>query len=400
MKNKVAIIGAGIGGIATSLRLTAKGYEVHVFEKNNKPGGKLYQIEKDGFRFDTGPSLFTMPFFVDELFQLFDENPRKHFNYNQLENICRYFWNDKTIINSYSDLNLFARELEEKASEDANKVLKFLDKSKKLYNLTAEVFLYNSLHRWQNYFKKAYLKMGMQMYKIDSLTKMSKRNNDFFNSSKTAQIFNRYATYNGSDPYQAPATLNVIAHLEHNVGAFFPEKGMYDIVNSLVDLAKRKGVHFHYNSRVDELQVKNNQVEGLKVDGSFQEFDFVVNDTDISYFYKNIFKEEHKFNKQYKRERSTSALIFYWGVKGEYPQLDIHNILFAEDYQDEFNHLFHLKKMYSDPTIYIFISSKKVKSDAPDGCENWFVMINTPANVNHNWDEIIPEMKKKFRKKF
>ncbi len=388
---KAIVIGAGIGGIGAAIRLAVSGYHVQVFEQALIPGGKISTLVKDGFRWDTGPSLFTLPAMVDELFTLAGEDPREHFQYSRLHSSCKYFWDDGTIINAWQDTTRFADEIEEQTGVEATHVHSFLEKSKRLYQLTADVFLFHSLHRIRNYLSKSFRNSMLYINELDAFTSMHLRNRRWFSNSKVVQLFDRYATYNGSDPWQTPATLNIIAHLEHNIGAFFPAKGMYSIVETLYNLALRKGVKFSFNTRVKEVMVENSRVVGIKTDQGLMAADVVVSNVDVMNFYKYLLPRIKAPSSTLKSQRSSSALIFYWAVNRTFPQLDVHNILFANDYRQEFDHLFHRKTISPDLTVYIFISSKKVMTDAPEGMENWYVMINAPENVGQDWEALAAE---------
>ncbi len=391
MGKKAIIIGAGIAGIASALRLAAKGYKVKVFEKNRDPGGKINEIRHQGFRFDTGPSLFTMPQLVDELFQRFNEKASEHFIYKKLDLTCKYFWDDGTLLNAYQDIDQFAEEAEFRLGAKEQRIKDFLEKNKKLYELTEDIFINNSFHKLSNYKKPSHRKMLMHLHKLNAFSTMHNYNQRWFKNDKLVQLFDRYATYNGSNPYKTPATLNIISHLEHNVGAFFPEKGIYSIVSSLVDLAERHGVEFNYNSSVDEVILENNTAKGIKVHNEKIFADVVISDIDVVNLYWKLLPRSKIPRSQIKNERSSSAMIFYWGIDKEFPELELHNILFSNDYKAEFDGLFTEKAVYQDPTVYIFISSKKGTEDAPKGKENWFVMINAPENIGQNWEKMVNE---------
>lgn len=389
MGKKALIIGAGIASIASALRLAAKGYKVKVFEKNGHPGGKINEIRHQGFRFDTGPSLFTMPQLVDELFQRFNEKASEHFNYKKLDLTCKYFWDDGTLLNAYQDINQFAEEAEFRLGIKEQRIKDFLKRNKKLYELTEDIFINNSFHKLSNYKNRSHRKMLFHLHKLNAFTTMHNFNQRWFNNEKMVQLFDRYATYNGSNPYKTPATLNIISHLEHNVGAFFPFKGMYSIVTSLVKLAERHGVEFNYNSPVDEVILQNNTAKGIKVHNEKIYADAIISDIDVVNLYWKLLPGKKIPGSQIKNERSSSAIIFYWGIDKEFPELELHNILFSNNYKAEFNNLFKEKTIYQDPTVYIFISSRKVKEDAPKGKENWFVMINAPENIGQNWEKMV-----------
>ncbi|WP_207536213.1 1-hydroxycarotenoid 3,4-desaturase CrtD [Desertivirga arenae] len=388
---KAIIIGAGVAGIASAIRLAVKGFEVEVFESNAYPGGKLSEIVIDGYRFDAGPSLFTMPQYVEELFHLAGKNPLEYFSYYKLSSICNYFYEDGTRLTAWADKHKFAREIAGKTADSEHAVHDFLKRSEEIYEITHHVFLEKSLHKIRTYLNTATLNSLLKIGKIDSLRSMNEANESYFIDQRTTQLFNRYATYNGSDPYRAPATLNVIPHLEQHFGAYFPKGGMNMITASLVKLAEELGVKFRYNSKVEEIVLEDEKVKGIRLQGQLEEADLVISNMDVWHTYKKLLKNLYVSSRVLNQERSSSALIFYWGINTTFQELDLHNILFSEHYEAEFRAIWKEKKIFNDPTVYINISSKYNASDAPAGCENWFVMINVPANAGQDWDKLIAE---------
>ncbi|MFO8233899.1 MAG: 1-hydroxycarotenoid 3,4-desaturase CrtD [Bacteroidales bacterium] len=399
MHRKAIIIGSGIGGIATAVRLAIKGLDVSVFEKNDYPGGKIAELNEGNYRFDSGPTVFTLPHLVDELFKLAGKQPSEYFKYRKLDSSARYFWEDGVVADSYSDTKDFISELSEKTGEKPHHIRRFLGKSKELYDLTSDVFIFNSIHERTKMFKKSSLKALINFHKLDVFSTMHEANQKQFASPKVIQFFDRYATYNGSNPYKTPATLNVIPHLEHNTGAYFPEKGMYSLVKSLVKLAREIGVKFNFNDEVLKLHTNNSRVTEVESKSGIHNADYVVSDMDIHHFYQNVFNSDKHFRQLTKQEKSSSALIFYWGMTDEFPEVGLHNILFSENYESEFQSLFDRKEINSDPTVYIFVSSKQVSGDAPVGKENWYVMINAPENIGQDWDNLRNEARENILNK-
>ena len=394
MSYKVGIIGSGIAGIASAIRLANKGCEVKVFEASNQPGGKLNEITLGDYRFDAGPSLFTLPNLVDELFELCDEKPRDHFGYEQLGINCQYFYPDGTNITAYANHDLLKKELHEKTGEPIRSIEKAINNSKFLYNSLSELFMYSSLQRLSTFFNKAALKAYLNIPKLGFFNTMNGANKRIFKSPKLVQLFNRYATYNGSSPYKTPATMNIIPHLEMSLGAYFPKGGMYAITKALVALAKRQGVQFHLNTPVDQIIIESGKAVGLRVGDRELPFDRIVSNMDIVNSYKKLMPGIKAPNFLLKQPKSSSALIFYWGIKKQFDTLDVHNIFFSQDYELEFEHLFEHGTIYKDPTIYIHISSKCEPADAPDYGENWFTMINVPNNKGQDWDQLIAEARR------
>ena len=207
------------------------------------------------------------------------------------------------------------------------------------------------------------------------------------------QLFDRYATYNGSDPYQTSGIMTLIQHLESAYGTFVPKKGMVSITESLFGLAKRLGVKFYFETVVKEIKVELGVISGIKTkSGSFSS-DYVISNMDVFHTYKKLLPNEILPINRLKQERSSSAVIFYWGIKQSFPDLDLHNIFFSKNYKKEFQAIFKDKTVSEDPTIYINITSKEVVGDAPKGCENWFIMINTPADHGQDWTQIVNRLR-------
>lgn len=398
---KVLIIGSGIAGIATAIRLAVQGHEVEVFEANSYPGGKLSEFEQDGFRFDAGPSLFTMPQYVDELFTLAGKKPEDFFSYQKLDNVCRYFYEDGTQLDACADTEQFTAGINSITGEPVASVEKYLANSAAIYDITSHVFLERSLHRLKTFLRRDTVKSTLDFAKIDAFRTMHKANEGFFKDDRLVQFYDRYATYNGSNPYAAPATLNVIPHLEHHFGAYFPKGGMYNITGSLVELAESLGVKFHYQSAVDEVVLQGGKAIGIKVKEGAISGDIIISNMDVWFTYHRLLKAHPKLfpRKILSQERSSSALIFYWGISRRFPELDLHNIFFSTDYKAEFDHIWQDKDIFHDPTIYLNISSKYKPDDAPAGCENWFTMINVPANVGQEWDILVATARENILKK-
>lgn len=391
--NKVAILGAGIGGLAAAVRLAAAGYKVAVYEQHHTYGGKMGEWSQDGYRWDTGPSLFTMPQYVDELLAMGeDELP---FSYEKLSTICHYFWDDGTRMQITEDTEQVAKAFEEKLGEDPDVIQRFLIDSREKYEITNHVFLEKSLHKIRTYLNWGTIKSIFRLPKVQVFSTMSTVNRNWFKNPKTVQFFNRYATYNGSNPYEAPATLNVIPHYEFGFGAYFPHGGIRSIADSVYQKAVELGVDFHLATPAEQI---DKQPDGTFLVNRDKSYAIVLSNIDVATAARGPLKNLLSAESQ-KYEPSSSALIFYWGMDRIFNELDVHNIFFSEDYKKEFNTIFKKQEIDDDPTVYIHISSKIEKSDAPAGGENWFVMVNAPYDENQNWDRMIAEARKDIIRK-
>ena len=396
---KAIIIGSGIGGIATALRLRSMNYDVTVFENNNYPGGKLASFDLGPYRFDAGPSLLTMPHFIDELFDLFNENPRDYFNYKKKDISCRYFWDDGTKLNAYSEKSKFINEINKVLGVKESTISTYLLNAKRKYDLTKSMFLEQSLHKLKTYLSKDLLIGLFNVFSFQINKTLNQVNELELKEPHLVQLFNRFATYNGSSPYKTPGMMTLVQHLEQEYGTYVSDKGMNNITKSLYDLALRQGIDFKFNSFVSQILVSGKRAIGVSVGEESYSSDIVVSNMDIVPTYRNLLKNYYQPEKTLSQERSSSALIFYWGINKEFKNLDLHNIFFSNDYKKEFQSIFEKKSIFSDPTVYINITSKDVKGDAPDNCENWFVMINSPNDSGQDWDNMIDEVKNNILKK-
>ena len=388
------VIGSGVGGLATACRLARKGMAVKVFEANSSYGGKATKIEKDGFFWGFGPSLFTFPELLDELFTLCGRNPADYYKYHRIDPVCNYFFSDGTRLSAHADTEKFAKEIEAKTGEPSANVIEHLKAIKKVYNVTKDIFLFKSLHKWRTFMTIKSIKALFNLSAIGINTKMFEANSRKFKDERVVQLFNRYATYNGSDPYLAPSTLNVIAHPEYNEGGYFLDGGMPDLSRSLYQLACELGVDFHFNAFVEKIEVRNKNAKGVFVNGLYHEADLVVSNMDVVHTYQKLLKGQEQPQKIIDHPKSTSAVIFYWGMKKSFPELDLHNIFFSDNYRREFDFLTNKKLIYGDPTVYVFISKKYQPKHAPDACENWFTLINVPHNSGQDWQLLIAEARR------
>lgn len=396
---KAAVIGAGIGGIAAAIRLAVKGYEVTVFEANDTFGGKMHEFWLGNYRFDAGPSLFTLPHLVDELFNLAGRTPSDYFTYTRLDPITHYFWPDGSRLKAYADVAKFAKEAEQRLGVPQQAVKNALTKCSRLYKGTADTFLQKSLHRLDTYLSADVLKALSCLSDLGLTTTMHEANAKQFTDPRFVQLLDRFATYNGSDPYQAPGTLNIIPHLEHNIGAFYPKGGIYAIAASLIKLAEELGVQFRYKEQVKKILTEAKRVTGVETLQGKYKADVVVNNMDVVPTYRKLLPDQAAPEKTLQQPRSSSALIYYWGIKRQFPELHLHNIFFSEDYKSEFEHIFQRKSISTDPTVYVNITSKMEKGDAPTGAENWFVMVNVPHNQGQDWQQLVIDTRKTVLRK-
>jgi phytoene desaturase len=341
-----------------------------------------------------GPSVFTMPELIDELFTLCGKNPRDYFTYSRLDLNFKYFFEDGTCINAYSDVDQFAKELVAKAKDPEESFRRYARDIEAKFNITREVFIENSLHVPKNYLTKAVFYGILNFHRVGAFVTMNKGNRRFFKDPKLVQLFDHYASYVGSNPLTAPATLNLISHLLINKGAFIADQGMYALVRALVKLAQDMNVKFHFNKPVTEILVRDGKAVGIRVNNEEKTYDVVVSNMDVYYTYHNLLPEQSKPKFILGQPKSSSIIGFYWGVKGEHTNISVHNMLFSGNEQKEYGAVFDEHSICDDPSLYLHVTSKHVRGDAPEGCENWFIIVTAPYITNQNWDELVAQTRK------
>jgi len=381
---RVGVIGAGIGGLAAACELAKDGHEVVVYEKNSKAGGKLSEEVLNGYRFDTGPSLFTMPFVAEELFSYCGFQLSDFIQTQPLTPLCRYTYADGTVFDSFEDREAAVEAVKILSESDAKSYVSFLDHAAKLYDRTAQSFIFNPLAdlrdlralRWWD------------MLRIDAFTTVSDRVDRTFDSDYMRMFFKRFTTYNGSNPWQAPATLNVIPHVELNQGGYYIKGGLYRIADAMVRVAESLGVHFRYGVQVDEIGHTLGKADHLIIDGTRVDYDLIVSNSDATHTYVKLLSDDVISPPKKKHlasvEPSCSGFVLLLGIDRTYDQLVHHNIFFSSDYKREFDDIFRRGKLPSDPTIYIANTSYSDPDHAPVGGSNLFILVNAPWVRNNN----------------
>lgn len=388
VKKTVAVIGGGLGSLSAAIRLARMGFTVKLFEQNSQLGGKMSEYKDRGFRWDTGPSLLTMPWIVDELFDFVGLNVSDYLSLTTLEPLCRYFFSDQTHLEVSANKEKMRAALDSFSPTQSASYFNFLHYASKIYDAAAEVFLYHPIHELRKLLTPANIQYLMRFYHIDPWRTMHQSVSRFFTDQRLIQLFDRFATYNGSNPFTAPATLNIISFVENGMGGYHIKGGMYRLIETLEKVAIHLGVEVHPSCKVNKIKHDHHRINGLLVQDEFFPADFVLCGADVVETFNTLVSGFNRYQKKLNTlEPSLSGLVFLWGMNKSFPILSHHNILFSADYAEEFRYLFSDLKVPDDPTIYIAITSKSDANHAPANSENWFVLLNMPYLApGQNWD--------------
>jgi phytoene desaturase len=386
MSLPVVIIGAGLGGLSAAIHLASAGKQVVVLEQNAAPGGKMSEVRQDGFRWDTGPSVITMRPVLDDLFHSAGRRLEDYLELTPVEPLTRYFYPDGTIIDATRDLPRMLAQIEKLDERDVEGYLFFLAYAARLHRITGESFIYDQPPSLRSFFKVS----PLDIPGVDGLRNMHQAQESFVRSPHLRQLLGRFATYVGASPYLAPATLNVIAHVELNGGVWYPRGGIYRIAEAYAQLAQELGVEICTNSTVEGIEVTGGRASAVRLSGGERiAASAVVANVDVETVYEKLLPPLPNVRKRLLRlerqEPSCSGFALLLGVRGQHPQLAHHNIFFSSDYRREFEQIFSEGRPPDEATIYVAITSHSTPEDAPPGCENWFVLVNTPA-LGAGWD--------------
>ena len=380
MENKrVAVVGGGLGALSGAIRLARLGFSVQLFEKNPKIGGKVNEAVLDGYRFDTGASLLTMPFVIDELFDFAGFKRADYLDFVSIDPICRYFFSDGSVMDASADKAKMKAAIQQLSPDDVEAYERFLKYAERIHTLTSEIFMFTPIHAFKKLMKPRHFQTLFKLHQIDPFRTVHQSVSRFFSDPRLIQLFDRYATYNGSDPFQAPATLNIIPYIEYGLGGYYIKGGIYRLVDALMTVACELGVQVHTSAKVEKICHARKRVSGVRVNGKKVEADYVLCGADAVVTYNELIDGHQKRRERLNRlEPSVSGMLFLWGVRAKHPKLAHHNIIFSSDYDAEFTQIFKHQQVPDEPTIYIAITSKADAEHAPADGENWFVLLNMP----------------------
>jgi phytoene desaturase len=381
-KKKVIIIGAGFGGLSAAALLAKKGFQVQVYEKNEQAGGRASVFQDKGFVFDMGPSWYLMPDVFEHFFKLFDKQSRDFYSLTRLDPAYRIFYGANDYIDTYKDLEKNIALFESLEQGAGKKLIAYLQQAQYQYDVSIKDFLYRDYHSIIDFFNWRMMMEGRKLHVFEKLDQFTKR---FFKQEKVRKILEYSMVFLGGAPKNTPAIYSLMAHVDFNLGVWYPDGGFGKVVEGLVRLAEDQGVQFHYNSAVEEIVVHNGVAVGVKISGEFIEADIVLANADYHFVETQLLKPEYQTYKApywAKRTIAPSGFILYLGVNKKIKGLTHHNLIFDHDWVRHFDNIFEQPAWPEHPSYYVCCPSKTDSTVAPVGKENLFILVPVAAGLN------------------
>lgn len=398
-KKNVIVIGSGFGGLAAAIRLAAKGHSVTVFEKLDKPGGRGYVFEKNGFKFDAGPTVITAPFLFEEIFKLAGKNIEDYVKIIPLSPFYRIFNHEGKHFDYNGDNDFILSEIDKWEPDDKEGYLKFIRTTKDIYQkgfveLSDKPFLKFS----------DMIKVAPDLIKLKSYKSVYNYSSGFIKNDFLRQCFSFHPLLVGGNPFDTTSIYSLIHYLEREWGVHYVTGGTGALVNAMVKLFGELGGKIHFKAEVGEIIAEEKKVKGIRLkDGSVHNADIIVSNADVANTYMDLI--DAKFRKKYTDSRlkrmkySMSLFVIYFGTKVRYnnTKLQHHNIILGPRYKELLRDIFDRKILADDFSLYLHMPTKTDPSLAPEGCESFYVLSPVPhLEGDIDWSEKSKEYRNKI----
>ncbi len=390
MSEKTAIIiGAGIGGIATSIYLAKNGFKVSVYEKNATPGGRCGHIIRDGHRFDLGATIFAMPSIYRKVFNSLGLKLEDCFEITELSTIINIHFNNGEHIAFTTDQNKMQLQLEAIEPGSFIKLKSYISEGNKFFNIAITKLLGRNFY---SFFEFLNIRNAILLLQLKSYLKHYTYVGRFFKHPHLKMAFTFQNIYVGQSPYNAPAFFSMLPSVELNEGSLFLKGGMYSIVNKLVSTAIEYGVKFNYNKPVTKICTNSNEAKSIILaDGSEITADIIVANAELPYVYNNLLPDKKIANKINNLNYACSAIVFHWGLNKQYTQLEHHSVFLSNDYENCMNKIFKDKIIDNPPSFYVHSPTRTDITAAPENQDSISIVIpagHIDSSKTQDWNTI------------
>lgn len=377
-QQRVIVIGAGLGGLSAAISLASEGFQVTLLEKNDKVGGKLNVMQKDGFTFDLGPSILTMPHIFRRLFEQAGKRLEDYVDIQTVEPHWRNFFADGTVFDLSSDPETMKRELDKLDDKSAREFERFMDYASNIGRLTEQGYFAKGLDGFVELVK--HYGVLQSMFGFDVFRSMDQGVRRFISNPKLVDVLNYFIKYVGSSPYDAPALLNLLPYIQFEYGLWYVKGGMYGLAIAMQKLAEELGVEIRLNCEVERIEHRDGRASAVNLAGGERlAADILVSNMEVIPAGRRLLGQTERQLRALRRfAPSCSGLVLHLGVDKQYPQLAHHNFFYSEQPRKHFQAAFHQQRLSEDPTIYLVAPVKTDPGQAPEGCEIIKVLPHIP----------------------
>ena len=378
----VVVVGAGLGGLSAALRLAGAGRKVTVIERESVPGGRNGLLQSNGYSFDTGPTVLTMPSLIQDALACVGEDLKDWLELIPVDPLYRAFYHDGTYLDVHADTRRMHDEIATKIGlEEARGYEKYVDFVTDLYKYEMNDFIDRNIDSPLNLLTPNLAKL----IALGGFKRLAPKVSEFLKDPRTQKVYSFQAMYAGVSPQQALAIYAVIAYMDSVNGVFFPKGGMHALPRALAGAAAKHGVTFKYDTAVTTLEKSNRRVvEAITDSGERIECDAIVLNPDLPIAYRNLLGHTPRKVKQLKY--SPSCVTMLVGTKKSYDNLAHHNIHFGESWDQVFKELITDKKLMTDPSFLVTIPSKDDPTLAPKDRSSYYILFPTPnLDANIDW---------------
>jgi phytoene desaturase len=362
-KKIAVIIGAGMGGIATSVFLAQNGYEVRVYEKNLSPGGRCGQTIRDGHRFDLGATIFLMPSVYRKVFNSLGLTLEDCIETRPLSTIYKIYFDDGTELAFTTDNNKMKSQLEAIESGSFQNMQSYISKGYELFQVALNKLIGRNFYHLLEF---ANLKNTLLLIKLKTYIRHHTYIRKFFRHPHLKMAFTFQNIYVGQSPFKSPALFSMLPAAELTEGSLFPTGGMHSIANKLVSIATDLGVQFNYNKSVVKIVVDKNKARCIILDDGAEIFaDIIIANADLPYVYRELLPDKNVSLRLDRKKYSCSAIVFHWGLDKVYPQIGHHSVFLSEDYRVNLEQIFNEKSLADKPSFYVHAPTRTDPSAAP-----------------------------------
>lgn len=373
--SSVAVIGSGFAGLSAACYLAKAGYEVTVFEKNSSPGGRARQFKAEGFTFDMGPSWYWMPDVFEDFFKHFGKKPSDYYQLERLDPSYRIVYAKDDVLDIPAGVDALCRMFEQLEPGSSKHLLRFLEEGKFKYNIGMNELVYKPGLSLGEFMDVKLVKGALKLHVFQSISSYIRK---FFKDTRLIQLLEFPVLFLGATPENTPALYSLMNYADMALGTWYPQGGMFKIVEGMVSLAEELGVKFDYNSAVERLELNGVKAKGIIVNGSFKSFDFVVAGADYHHVEQTLLPESHRrYSATYwdNRTLAPSSLIFYLGINKKLKGLLHHTLFFDQDFKQHAKEIYEHPQWPTSPQFYVSSPSQTDPTVAPEGCENIFFLI-------------------------